>query len=66
MYGGDLVFGGAIINSAYFGQERDYTITVVNNKGTSDTSDDVTYTKTFTKTINQYDQIILPDPTLWQ
>ncbi len=65
MSGGDLVFGGIIRSSAYFGQKRDYTVTVVNNKGTSDTSDDVTYTKTFTKTINQYDQIILPDPTLW-
>ena len=65
MSGGDLVFGGVIYNSTYFGQERDYTVTVVNNKGTSDTSDDVTYTKTFTKIINQYDQIILPDPTLW-
>ena len=47
------------------GKEQDYTLKIVDNKGTDDTSDDVTYTLTKTTTISQKDAILLLALSEW-
>lgn len=63
-FDGGVIFSG-ILDPEISGKETDYTFTIVDNKGTPETSDDVTYTLTKTATISQKDAILLPALSEW-
>ena len=63
-FDGGIIFSGMLL-STVSGNETDYTFTIVDSKGTDDTSDDVTYTLTKTATISQKDAILLPALSEW-
>ena len=65
VYKGGIIFSGIL--SDYNGISHSYTLTITDTKGTADTSDDVTYTTTKTRTINYGDALVLPalDNAAW-
>lgn len=63
-YDGGIIFSG-LLRDSVSGEETAYTFTIVDSKGTADTSDDVTYTLTKTATISYKDAIRLPALSSW-
>lgn len=63
-FDGGVIFSG-ILDLAVSGNETEYTFTIVDNKGTDDTSDDVTYTLNKTTTLSIKDAILLPALSEW-
>ena len=63
-FDGGVIFSGSL-SVTESGKEKSYTLTIVDNKGTDDESDDVTYTLTKTATISQKDAILLPALSEW-
>lgn len=61
-FDGGIIFSGRLKTS---GTATAYTFTIVDSKGTADTSDDVTYTLTKTATISYKDAILLPALSEW-
>lgn len=61
-FDGGVIFSGILKNA---GSAADYVLTIVDDKGTSDTSDDVTYTLSANKTFSNWDAIALPALSTW-
>ncbi len=63
-FDGGVIFSGSL-SVTESGKEKSYTLIIMDNKGTDDVSDDVTYTLTKTATISQKDAILLPSLSEW-
>ena len=61
-FDGGVIFSGILKSS---GVATDYVLTIKDDKGTSATSDDVTYTLSGNKTFNDWDAIALPALSSW-
>lgn len=58
-YKNGILFSGYLLNSV-IGKETSYSITIVDNSGTTDASDDITYTLTRNATLSNHDSVKLP------
>lgn len=63
-FDGGVIFSGILIDTVD-GTAKEYTLKIVDNKGTDDASDDVTYTYTKKATISQRDAILLRPLSEW-
>ena len=60
-----LFYVGKKLETNRASDTTDYVLTIKDDKGTSDTSDDVTYTLSGNKTFNDWDAIALPALSSW-
>ena len=58
-YKNGVLFSGYLLNNV-IGKDTTYSITIIDNKGTTDTSDDITYTLTRKANLNYLDAVKLP------